>query len=450
MLPRLSRKLFTDLALWMLGFGFLMGFIFPYFMLSLGFAKDQVLSFGFYSATLIAGILVAIINYTLARLIIGSRLAMQTQGMRTVAAQVRKLAFDESRQLDVEGLHLPEDSADNMGEMARSFNELVETLARSYQVGQDVSQFTRMAASHLEVKGLARQSLDLMLEQTGSLAGAIFTVRDGQPELMAAKGIRDADPLSMNDHLRDALRQNSVQRIEYPQGIELQGVLTEFRPREVMLMPVSFKGVSEGLVVLASQYPYAADMEGILELYRPGLGMALKNAMSHDRLQRLAVLDPLTNVYNRRFGMGRLHEEFSRAVRDNSAISVLMLDIDNFKDLNDTYGHMTGDKVILNVVQAVKSNLREGDTLVRYGGEEFMVILPGASLEDGRLIGERIRRTIMDTILQEGGQNIGQTVSLGIAACPDSRVDGEDDLIRLADAALYSAKANGKNQLIAA
>jgi len=450
MLPRLSRKLFTDLALWMLGFGFLMGFIFPYFMLSLGFAKEQVLSFDFYSATLIAGILVAVINYTLARVIIGSRLAMQTRGMRTVAEQVRKLAFEEGQQLDVQGLRLPVDSADNMGDMAGSFNELVETLGRSYRVGQDVGQFTRMAASHLEVKGLARQSLELMLEQTGSLAGAVYVVRDGQLELMAAKGVKDASLLVMNDHLLDALRHNGVQRIEYPDQVELQGVLTEFRPREVMLVPVSFKGVSEGLVLLASQYPYSVDMPGVLELYRPGLGMALKNAMSHDRLQRLAALDPLTNVYNRRFGMSRLHEEFARAVRNNSAMAVLMLDIDNFKELNDTYGHMTGDKVILNVVQAVKSNLREGDTLVRYGGEEFMLLLPGASMEDGKLIGERIRRTIMDTYLKEGGQEIGQTVSLGIAACPDERVEGEDDLIRLADAALYSAKANGKNQLIAA
>lgn len=450
MLPRLSRKLFTDLALWMLGFGFLMGFIFPYFMLSLGFAKEQVLSFDFYSATLIAGILVAIINYALARSIIGSRLALQTGGMRSVAGEVRTLAFDEDKRLDVEGLRLPEDSADNMGEMARSFNELVETLGRSYQVGQDVSQFTQMAASHLEVKGLAKQSLELILSQTGSFAGAVFVVRDGQLELMASRGVKDAGVLAMNDHLRDALRHSGVQRIEYPEDIQLQGVLTEFRPREVMLVPVSFKGVSEGLVLLASQYPYPADMQRVLELYRPGLGMALKNAMSHDRLQRLAVLDPLTNVYNRRFGMGRLHEEFSRSVRDNSAISVVMLDIDNFKELNDTYGHMTGDKVILNVVQAIKSNLREGDTLVRYGGEEFMIILPGASLEDGRVIGERIRRTIMDTFLQEGEQRITQTVSLGISACPDERVNGEDDLIRLADAALYNAKANGKNLLIAA
>ncbi|MDH5182435.1 MAG: GGDEF domain-containing protein [Gammaproteobacteria bacterium] len=450
MLPRISKKLFVDLALWMLGFGFLMGFSFPYFMLTLGFDKTQVLTLEFYSATLIAGIIVALINYALVRSIIGQRLALQTERMRSVSAVIKQQAVHEELRLDVATLKLTVDSDDDVGEAARSFNELVDSLSRSNQVGQDISRFTKMVSAHLDVEALTKQALQQLLEDSGSLAGAFYVVHDGQMMLMASKGIHDPVRLEQNDLVLNGLIQGRIQRIHLPDDIQVAGVLTEFRPREALLVPIFFKGVSEAMVILASQNEYAQDMEPVLERYAPGLGLALRNALSHERLQRLAVLDPLTNVYNRRFGLGRLEEEYSRVVRDNSSLAVMMLDIDDFKVLNDTYGHMVGDKAIVNVVRCIKDNLREGDVLVRYGGEEFLIILPGASLEDGQQVGERIRRTIDDSFIIENEQQIRQTVSLGLSACPDQRLECSDDLIRLADEALYIAKDNGKNRLITA
>lgn len=450
MLPRISKKLFVDLALWMLVFGFLMGFSFPYFMLALGFDKSQVLTLEFYSATLIAGILVALINYAMVRAIIGKRLALQTERMCSVTNVVRQQAAHEDLRLDADSLKLAVDSDDDVGDAARSFNELIDSLGRSNQVAQDISGFTKMVSGYLDVEGLTKHALQQLLQDTDSLAGAFYVVHDGQLMLMASKGINKAGLLEQNEQVLAALKSNLIQRIHLPDDIQVAGVLTEFRPKEVMLIPIFFKGISEAMVILSSQNSYTQDMEQVLARYTPGLGLALRNALSHERLQRLAVLDPLTNVYNRRFGMGRLEEEYSRVVRDSSSLAVMMLDIDDFKVLNDTYGHMVGDKVIVNVVRCIKDNLREGDVLVRYGGEEFMVILPGASLEDGQQVGERIRRTIDDSFLVEGEQQIWQTVSLGLSACPDQRLDSGDDLIRLADEALYIAKENGKNRLITA
>lgn len=450
MLPRISKKLFVDLALWMLGFGFLMGISFPYFMLALGFDKSQVLTPEFYSATLIAGFLVALINFAMVRSIIGRRLALQTERMRSVSDVVRQQAVHEELELDASSLKLIVDSDDDVGDAARSFNELIDSLGRSTQVAQDISRFTKMVSAYLDVEGLTRQALEQLQQDTLSLAGAFYIVHDGQLMLMAGKGINHAGQLEQNEMVLDALKNNVIQRIHLPDDIQVAGVLTEFRPREVMLIPIFFKGISEAIVILASQDDYAQDMEQVLARYTPGLGLALRNALSHERLQRLAVLDPLTNVYNRRFGLGRLEEEYSRVVRDSSSLSVMMLDIDDFKVLNDTYGHMVGDKVIVNVVRCIKDNLREGDVLVRYGGEEFLIILPGASVEDGQQVGERIRRTIDDSFLLESEQQIWQTVSVGLSACPDSRLESGDDLIRLADEALYIAKENGKNRLITA
>ena len=185
-----------------------------------------------------------------------------------------------------------------------------------------------------------------------------------------------------------------------------------------------------------------------MELFRQNFGLALNNAVAHDRLQRLAALDPLTGVYNRRFGMSRLHEEFDRAVRMNAPMGVLMMDIDHFKQVNDTYGHLVGDRILIAVTRIARTILRDGDVLIRYGGEEFLAVLPAASCEDLRLVGERMRRAIEDSSVAEGSQTIRVTMSLGAAAYPNQNVEKEETLVQLADDALYQAKESGRNRLV--
>jgi diguanylate cyclase (GGDEF)-like protein len=174
----------------------------------------------------------------------------------------------------------------------------------------------------------------------------------------------------------------------------------------------------------------------------------MNNAIDHDRLQRLAALDPLTGIYNRRFGLGRLHEEFGRAVRNGSPLGVLMFDIDHFKDVNDTYGHLVGDRVLKSICAIARSSsLREGDVLLRYGGEEFVVVLPAASADDIRIVGERLRRSIEDSSLSDGAKTVKVTISVGGAAYPNHNVENEDVLLRLSDEAMYLAKNTGRNRV---
>ncbi len=172
--------------------------------------------------------------------------------------------------------------------------------------------------------------------------------------------------------------------------------------------------------------------------------------LAHDRLQRLAALDPLTGVFNRRFGLGRLHEEFERSIRSSIPLGLLMLDIDHFKSVNDTYGHQVGDRILKSVASIIRSILREGDILVRYGGEEFLAILPAASSEDLRLIGERIRRATEESAHPEGDQTIRVTISIGGAAYPNQNVEKESSLLQLADDSLYKAKETGRNKVVVA
>jgi two-component system cell cycle response regulator len=235
--------------------------------------------------------------------------------------------------------------------------------------------------------------------------------------------------------------------VAIPDDVRLEGVLADFRPREVRVYPVTYKGVPLGVVVLATARAFAADQEALIDLYLQGLGLALNNAIAHDRLQNLAALDPLTNIYNRRFGLGRLHEEFGRAVRVASPLGVLMLDIDHFKAVNDTYGHLVGDRVLKSVCAIVRSSLREGDVLLRYGGEELLAVMPAASTEDLRQMGERLRQAVEDSSVADGEKSVRVTLSAGGAAYPSQNVEHEEGLIRLADEALYRAKDGGRNRV---
>jgi two-component system cell cycle response regulator len=158
-------------------------------------------------------------------------------------------------------------------------------------------------------------------------------------------------------------------------------------------------------------------------------------------------VDPLTDAYNRRFGLARLQEEYSRAVRAEVPLGVLMLDLDHFKAVNDVYGHLVGDRVLRAVARACRRVLREGDVLVRFGGEEFLILLPGAGMVDVRQIGERVRRAIAETSVLEGDQSIAVTVSLGGTTYRDSGSSSPEQLVAQADAALYEAKAAGRDRL---
>jgi diguanylate cyclase (GGDEF)-like protein len=143
-----------------------------------------------------------------------------------------------------------------------------------------------------------------------------------------------------------------------------------------------------------------------------------------------------------------LYEEFSRAVRAGTPLSLLMFDIDHFKILNDTYGHSVGDKVLASVSKIALSSIREGDLLLRYGGEEFLCVLPGASQHDANIVAERIRIMVMDSKIKYLEQEIKVTISMGVVTYPQDSIYDSDQLIKLADEEMYVAKNTGRNRIV--
>ena len=448
---RITRRVFHDLAIWMMAFGVLVGIVFPFFVMMLGVPHDVALRPLFYAACLLAGALAGAINYVLARIVVGRRLRLLADRMHHVEASL--LEHDPSRgepQCTAEACMITVDSDDEIGDSARAFNRLVETLAHALETQAAVRSFSEMLTSQLELENLAEAALDQFIDHTRADGGAILYEAAGQLRVAASHGLRTPDDMLSSDHVQAAMRSGARQVVQIPRDIRVEGVLADFRPREVYVLPTTYKGIPLGLVVLAKATPFDVDARLRMDLLGQGFGLALNNALAHDRLQRLAALDPLTGAFNRRFGLARLHEEFERAVRSNTPLGVLMLDIDHFKSVNDTYGHLVGDRLLSSITGLARMILREGDVLIRYGGEEFLAILPAASSDDVSSIAERIRRAVEESTLAEGQQSIRVTVSLGCAAYPRQNVEQATALVQAADDALYRAKEMGRNRVVSA
>ena len=215
--------------------------------------------------------------------------------------------------------------------------------------------------------------------------------------------------------------------------------------RSLVMLPLVVKGQSIGLVELASRTAVGLDPER-LELARTmanEAAMALENARLYEEARALADRDPLTGFYNHRYLHQRFAEEVARTKRSRRPLSVLMLDLDKFKLVNDSFGHLYGDRVLAWTSEIIRSTLRATDIPARYGGDEFAILLPDTSAEDAESAAERIRDAFAAAAnIGQAGEEIDVSLSIGVATFPG---DGQTatELIASADAALYRDKRGG-------
>jgi two-component system cell cycle response regulator len=169
--------------------------------------------------------------------------------------------------------------------------------------------------------------------------------------------------------------------------------------------------------------------------------------------ERLSVTDGLTGLYNRRHFGERLREEFSRSQRYGAPLSLIMLDLDHFKALNDRYGHPFGDRVLRETAELMSTSIRDHDICARYGGEEFTIVLPSTNLQGAAAVAERCLTRMRDKTYRTGAdagrpeEEVRVTASIGVACHPSSGVRSPEHLVELADRALYRAKAEGRNTI---
>jgi diguanylate cyclase (GGDEF)-like protein len=191
---------------------------------------------------------------------------------------------------------------------------------------------------------------------------------------------------------------------------------------------------------------YTAEHASRLERLAGHASLALLNAQTYGEVEKASVTDFLTGAYNHRYFQQQLRLELDKAVQKQTPLALLMIDIDFFKKVNDTYGHMCGDQVLRALAERLHARLRGMDFLARYGGEEFAVLLPKTSAALIGQVAERLRHAVVDTPFETECATFPVTISVGAAAYPDHAQDAQA-LVAAADAALYQAKGGGRNRV---
>ena len=446
---RITKKVFNDLAIFMVFLGVLVGIAFPFFVLLFDVPRETAFQLVFFGACIAAGILLAIMNYQLAKRVVGTRIRELSTQMKHVEGILSGSKSGVNCQTcSPETCSIRVDSEDEIGDSAASFNRLILTLSEVMEAQTDLQRFSALLTTHLELDDLSNETLLYLMEATGANGGALLLEHSGELEIAASYAIHELNGIGVNSYIQQAMKKQERQTISFPDDIILDGVLTQFRPKEIIIEPIVFKKVLIGMLILASTTPFSQKSLEKLSVYGPILSVAFNNAITHQQMQQLAALDALTGIYNRRFGSNRIQEEFVRSIRSGIPMSLIMLDIDHFKSINDSYGHMIGDRAIVMITKSIKDAIREGDVMIRYGGEEFLCLLPGANQTDARQIAERIRILVKDTVVKNEDQEIHVTVSLGTTTYPNDDIQDIQQLIQMADTAMYNAKKSGRNRVV--
>ncbi|HEX2085023.1 MAG TPA: diguanylate cyclase [Solirubrobacteraceae bacterium] len=333
-------------------------------------------------------------------------------------------------------------------------------------LGREFNSMARQLEGRLQELGEQRTRLENQLRRIGE-AFASNLDRDALLEIAVRTTVdgvaADGGRATLRPAGGDAQEERAVSGD--PAGLadviaQVEGeVLASGQPREVSAEGGSAlghplrgaRGEAEGVVsVWRRERPFAPSERELFHYLAAQAGISIENVELHETVQRQAVTDELTGLSNHRRFQEALASELERARRFETGIGLVMLDVDNFKQVNDTYGHQVGDRVLREVARVLRTESREVDEPARYGGEELAVILPAADLDGAYGLAERVRQGIASLeIPVDGDGRLKVTASFGAAALPESAHD-QGTLIAAADAALYAAKRAGKNRTVRA
>ncbi len=231
---------------------------------------------------------------------------------------------------------------------------------------------------------------------------------------------------------------------ESPFFLKTVDLLTQFKTKSVICVPLVNRHKTIGVIEALNKVDRGPFTDEDLKLFM-AFGHQVSGAIDNARLYDMAFYDSLTKVFMRRYFEAWLAQEFARVKRYHTDLSLMLVDIDHFKKINDHYGHQAGDFVLRELAQTIKISVREADVVARYGGEEFAICLPETTVEKAKFSAERIRKAIEKKRFIYEGNKISVTVSIGIASFSKSPEDSVDKFITDADVALYISKESGRN-----
>jgi diguanylate cyclase (GGDEF)-like protein len=335
-------------------------------------------------------------------------------------------------------------SASILQEQVRALNDLIDV--------------ARASVSTIELDALLKAILESAMRFTGIPAGsvALYDIRTGNLSLRAHSGLSPefvahdewaVTPGGLTDRL---LQHDEILFVEDTEQVEFftNPLAVKEGIRSLICIPLVTKGSIQGVLYLDDFVPrqFDKDRMKLISVLASFAAMAIENAKLHLETFQMAITDGLTGLYNRRYFEQVLPQEMERAGRYDQTFGLLMIDVDNFKNFNDTYGHPMGDRILATIATSIEKSLRSVDFAFRYGGEELVVLLLESGQKNACKVAERIRqRVVRDTNKRMRGLlKEPITVSVGVACYPLDGAD-VDTLVSKADDLLYQAKSAGKN-----
>lgn len=275
-------------------------------------------------------------------------------------------------------------------------------------------------------------------------------LQDWGYEVLVTKNGEEAWEIIRNGGIRLAILDWSMPKMN---GLELcHKIRNEYQPKEekyIYIILLTGRDLEEDIItgLSAGADDYITKPFSYMEL-KVRIQNGERIIALQDLQLQIANTDSLTQLWNRKKILELLEEELNRNFRDNKPVGVIMLDIDNFKTINDTYGHLIGDKIIIEVASRLQKQVRSYDKIGRYGGDELLLVLPGLSRQDAKTIAERLRKSVCAKKIQTDAGTIDTTVSLGVSIFDKASKPSTKRIIEESDHALYMAKERGRNSSV--
>lgn len=347
-------------------------------------------------------------------------------------------------------------------ELIRKVSRIGSELRRQAEQISVLYELGKKLTSSIDCQHVIDTTLEELRQMVSAQSYCLLSVEDQNVQLHILSGVIGSENYlaSIKGNLLSFWNELNEREL-LPEAIEVslkakqkrgEEALKVDRVASTLTVPLMVQNKTIGLLNVSSSEPevFTDDDLRLLYIVAHQVAVVIDNASLHQYTRFLALTDGLTGLLNHRTFQERLQSEFERSLRYGSFLSLIILDIDFFKQINDAYGHPQGDKVLKELANILRKSTRGVDILARYGGEEFVIILPETESANAELLAERIRETVKRHEFEVDGERLNLTISLGVASYPHPEVLSKGDLINRADGALYQAKEGRDRACVAA
>lgn len=432
-------------------FGLIMGAVFPFFsMLLLDVSVEKVLTPKYFIACILAGLLVGGVSSLLMELTVVKEILKFKDHVKHVSDNIREYKEGSRSLEECANCYLEISSNDALGDIQEGMNALTATIRSSFYKHELTDSYYQLLNYALDTQQLCDNSLRYFAENISKvIACELFVFGESGLQLKSSLFVHREIPASYYKFLQDVVALQRVHISDESTILADTGHLMEMTKGH-LVFPILDKREQLGALVLYVNEAMAGDDIRHVNRLLKQFQLAYGNARAYSQIKGLATYDGLTKVYNRQHGMQQANKEFDGCRDAHEPISVIMLDLDYFKQLNDSFGHPAGDMILQNVAALLEESTRGHDLVIRYGGEEFVVVMPQTGRRDATMRMQAILKKLNGTKFSWNKLPIQISFSAGVASSEGAIVADYslESVLRRADEALYKAKQQGRNQVV--